>query len=418
MTETDLPPAPLATFGFIAVGAVLLAAAGIFVATNRWSSGGAALSAPALKAVDAGEVGALRAIQDKVRRETEERARLDRTLSVTHADQLLHEVESTKAALEQARETLTEWESVVPTLLTSQEGMRIAADPAAVQTFDAIYRRAARPDDEDVANMQARINALEAELRRIKESQDALLSEEGASKLASEIEEQRRAAELTRESAANDLQAVQTLVAEVSSASPSTITLEAALRELELERTKRRAETIREAVEKVLVEAEKEDAAMEARKRREIADADRRQREADLETERMRKDAQAAITEQKAEQELLETLARAPEVQANYAPLLTKGKTEPDNNNPGGPGTMTWRDAGKLEAQYVSLSDIKRTNALNSFEDFVRLLTSTANDRGSWPVASSESVTTEYRRRFEEFQKLAPLWIEMEILRN
>ena len=63
MTETDLPPAPLATFGFIAVGAVLLAAAGVFVATNRWSSGGGGLSAPALQSVDAGEVEALRAIQ-------------------------------------------------------------------------------------------------------------------------------------------------------------------------------------------------------------------------------------------------------------------------------------------------------------------------------------------------------------------
>jgi len=79
---------------------------------------------------------------------------------------------------------------------------------------------------------------------------------------------------------------------------------------------------------------------------------------------------------------------------------------------------MTWTDAGKLEPQYVSLSDIKRTNALNNFEDFVRLLTSTANDRGSWPPASSDAATAKYRRRFEEFQKLAPLWIEMGILRN
>ncbi|MEZ4651990.1 MAG: hypothetical protein R3E97_24950 [Candidatus Eisenbacteria bacterium] len=268
MTETDLPPAPLATFGFIAVGAVLLAAAGVFVATNRWSSGGGGLSAPALQSVDAGEVEALRAIQDKVRRETEERARLDRTLSVTHADRLLHEVESTKATLAQAKATLSEWESVVPALLTSRDGMRIAADPAQVQTFDAIYRRSARPGDRDVTDMQARIDALEAELRRIKDSQDALLSEEGASKLASQIEEQRRAAERTRESAASDLQAVQALVADTSASSPSTTTLEAALRELELERAERRAEAIRNAVAEVLEEADKQDAAMEARKRR------------------------------------------------------------------------------------------------------------------------------------------------------
>ena len=38
---------------------------------------------------------------------------------------------------------------VVPALLTSQDGMRIAADPTHVQTFDAIYSRSARPGDRD-----------------------------------------------------------------------------------------------------------------------------------------------------------------------------------------------------------------------------------------------------------------------------
>lgn len=419
MTETDLPPAPLATFGFIAVGAVLLAAAGVFVATNRWSSGGGGLSAPALQSVDAGEVEALRAIQDKVRRETEERTRLDRTLSVTHADRLLHEVESTKATLARAKATLTEWESIVPALLTSRDGMRIAADPAQVQTFDAIYRRSARPGDRDVTGMQARIDALEAELRRIKDSQDALLSEEGASKLASQIEEQRRAAELTREGAASDLQAVRALVAESSSVSPSTTTLEAALRELELQRAERRAEAIRNAVAEVLEEADKQDAAMEARKRREIADAERRQREADLEAERMRKDAQAAITEQRTDQERLETLAKSSAVQENYAPFLGLGKTQPINRAPDGPAQhSSWEPSGNgIDKVPASLEALRRARALTRFEVFVQLATSSANDRKPW-AALTEERAVEYRRRFEEFKELAPLWVEMKLLGN
>lgn len=74
---------------------------------------------------------------------------------------------------------------------------------------------------------------------------------------------------------------------------------------------------------------------------------------------------------------------------------------------------------GKLEAQHVSLTDVQRTNALNSFEDFVRLMTSTANDRGCWPPhGGNEKIAAEYRRRFEEFKDLAPLWIEMGLLRK
>lgn len=420
MTDTDVAPVPLKTFGVVAVGAVLLAAAGVFVATNRWSTGGGGGETVAgLHTVQAGELETMRTIQDKVRREAEASVRLDRTLAVGRADSLLEGVSTTRATVEAAKSAYSEWGNVVPPLMTSQAGMRIAANPAHVQTFDAIYRRAARPGETVVTAIERRLHVLEAELRTVKESQDALLSEEGAARLREQLEREQLAAGRALDGVAGDLKSVKALVATASASSPAAQTLQEALDALAREQAEKRAKLIAAEVARVSEEQNELDKQMEGRKAEEIRVAERQQREADLEAERMRKETRALITERNMEQERREILAKSPEVQANYSPLLTKGKTRPSNNNPGGPGTMTWGDAGKLEAQHVSLTDVQRTNALNSFEDFVRLMTSTANDRGCWPPhGGNEKIAAEYRRRFEEFKDLAPLWIEMGLLRK
>lgn len=210
---------------------------------------------------------------------------------------------------------------------------------------------------------------------------------------------------------------MKALVAKSATASPAPRSLAAALEELELEMAARRAEVIEAELRRVHAEQNELDKEMVARKTAEFRVAQRQRQEVELEDERQREETAAAIAAQKSKEEDKRRRAASDTDQAVYAPLLQKGKTKPYNNNPGGPGTMTWSSTGRLEAEHVSLSDIKRTNALTSFEDFVRLLTSSANDRGSWPPASSDASTTEYRRRFEEFKELAPIWIEMGLLR-
>ena len=412
----------------IAIGAVILSCAGVYVATSRWST--PATSASWSSSGGGGEQDTLRVLQDQVRREAEEssriqraqaeeRSRAQRLLATTRANSLLEHISTTRSSIQDARHVFARWGSEVPALLTSESGKRIASNPTQVETFAAIYNRARRPEEATLTAIENRLGGIEAEVQRVRETQDATLSEETEVKLRGQLERERSATDQALSGVQTDLRAVEALVDRADSATPAATTLEAALRELELEHAERRAEVIRLAVADVLVQSREQDAAMEARKKREITNAERRQREADLETERTRKDTAAEITEEKAKQERRNMLARSAEVQANYAPLLTKGKTKPYNNNPGGPGTMTWTATGKLEAQTVSLNDIKRTNALKSFEDFVRLLTSTTNDRGSWPPpASSDALAAKYRRRFEEFKNLAPLWLDMGLLRQ
>jgi len=406
---------PLKMLALIAVGAVLLSCAGVYVATSRWTSGASA-SVGAPTGVG-GEVETVRVLQEQVQRDVEERAQRERTLAEARASELLADLAETRTAVEAAQQALTQWNEQVPALLTSEQGKRVAADPERVRTFHAISSRLGRPSESQVGALAQRVELLERQLEQVRSSDAATLSEDSESAYAKQLQEDQAEALGVQRELEEDLDAVKALVAKSATASPAPRSLAAALEELELEMAARRAEVI--AAERLRVDTQQTelDKQMEGRKYEEIRVAQRQRREVELEDERQREETAAAIAAQKSKEEDQRRRAASDTVQAVYAPLLQKGKTKPYNNNPGGPGTMTWNSTGRLEAEHVSLSDVKRTNALASFEDFVRLLTSSANDRGSWPPASSDASTTEYRRRFEEFKELAPIWIEMGLLR-
>ena len=417
MTDTDVAPAPLKTFGFVAVGAVLLAAAGVFVATNRWSTGGGGGETTAgLHSVQAGELETMRAIQDKVRREAEASVRLDRTLAVSRADSLLAGVSATRATVEAAKSAYSEWGTVVPALMTSQAGMRIAADPTYVQTFDAIYRRAARPDERVVTDIERRLQVLEAELRTVKESQDALLSAEGEAKLRERLEHEQLAAGRALDGVAGDLKSVKALVASASGASPADQTLQEALDALAREQAEKRARLIAAEVARVSEEQNKLDTRMRGQKEQEKREAERRLEQAKLDDQNIRIQDEAADAEQKAKQDSLKRRAESAAVQENYAPLLTKGLKQPHGGV--GSGDVGWASSGGLEATPVSMNAINRARGLDTFERFVGMMTLTTNDRKPWPLHGNDSNTIkEYRRRYEEFKELAPVWIKMGLLR-
>lgn len=406
---------PLKMLALIAVGAVLLSCAGVYVATSRWTSGASASAGAPTGA--GGEAETVRVLQEQVQRDVEERARRERTLAEARASELLADLAETRAAVEAAQQALTQWNEQVPALLTSEQGKRVAADPERVRTFHAISSRRGRPSESQVGALAQRVELLERQLEQVRSSEAATLSEDSESAYAEQLQQDQAEALGVQRELEEDLDAVKALVAKSATASPAPRSLAAALEELELEMAARRAEVIEAELRRVHAEQNELDKEMVARKTAELRVAQRQRQEVELEDQRQREETAAAIAAQKSKEEDQRRRAASDTVQAVYAPLLQKGKTKPYNNNPGGPGTMTWSSTGRLEAEHVSLSDIKRTNALTSFEDFVRLLTSSANDRGSWPPASSDASTTEYRRRFEEFKELAPIWIEMGLLR-
>jgi len=98
-------------------------------------------------------------------------------------------------------------------------------------------------------------------------------------------------------------------------------------------------------------------------------------------------------------------------VQANYEPFLARGVYYPVH----GP---RWDYMNGTEPGPVSYSRLLDSKSLDTFEDFVELATKYKNDRPRWQDAKTEEDWAEYRRRYEEFKKLAPIWVELGVLRH
>lgn len=409
---------PLVVIGVVSVLAVLVVSGAVYMATDRWTDMGAMLTGTgeALASVTTPERQTIAMVQERTLSELRGKQEQERLAAKTRAERLVAAADKALADVAEAAAELERWGSEVEPLLTNDAGKRIAAREDQVVTFAAVYDSATRPSAGDFQATQFRIEGMRDELRRVADSGEAAFSEESEDKIAEELAGDAALAGEMLGALRSDCRAIDAIVASAAQ-SPAVVTLGHALQELRRRWAAERAAKVEAAMEVKRLAADQAVAALEARKFEEIESAKRRLREAELERERMRIDTEAEAREEQTKHERLKMLAESPAIREKYKPLLTAGKTKPYNNNPGGPGTLTWTSTNKLEAEFVSLSDIKRANALSSFEDFVRLLTSTANDRSSWPLAASDETTAEYRKRFEEFRTLAPLWIEAGILR-
>jgi hypothetical protein len=407
---------PLKMLALIAVGAVLLSCAGVYVATSRWTTGVAAsVGGPA---VSGGEAETVRVLQEQVQRDVEERAQRDRTLAEARASELLADLAETRAAVAAAQQALTQWNEQVPALLTSEQGKRVAADPERVQTFHAISSRLGRPSESQVGALAQRVELLERQLEQVRSSESATLSEDSESAYAKQLEEDQAEALGVQRELEEDLDAVRALVAKSATANPAPRSLAAALEELELEMATQRAELITRAVREVREEQNQLDVAMRREAEQRMAVEERRREKAKLDDQRMRVAAEASEIETKTNQDEPRLRAESAVIQNNYAPFLEDGKTQPINRAPDGPAKhSTWETSGNgIDKFPASFDGLRRARAFSRFEVFVQLATSGTNDRTPW-APLSESNEAEYRRRWTEFQELAPIWIEMGLLR-
>ena len=403
---------PLKLLLLVAVGAVLLSCAGVYVATTRWSKGAAASAATG----GAEEVETLRVLQEEVRRDSESRVRAGRTLAVATATTLLSKVGDARDVVSQAEAAFAKWNETVPALMTSDAGKRLAANPGRVSTFHAVYNRLARPTERSLGAIADRLDIVEGELAHLKNGEDATLTDEDATAFEKRVAEDHVAAQGIHRGIKEDLDAVEALV-EASAGSPlGAMTLEAALKAHELELGAVRLALLEEEHARVRAEQNELDREMEGRKLTEIRTESRAKAEAVLEDQRMQKATEADIATRDATERDLKTRAEDPTVQANYQPFLGLGYLQPINRNPAsGAEHCYWeKDGDGLTKQPVALRYLKAAKALERFEVFVAFATSTGNDRVAWsPHGNDEDTLAKYRTRWKEFKELAPLWVQM-----
>jgi len=221
-------------------------------------------------------------IQDRARREQEDRDRRQRTLTEARASTLLADVDEVRRTVRAAEDALTEGNEFVPSLLTAEAGKRLAADPERVRTFHDLSSHMERPRRSPVEAVAKRLALLEQDLDQVRSSETATLSEESEAAYAKQLQEDRAAARDAQRQLEEDLGAVKALVAQAEAARPAQRTLAAVLEELELELAAQRAERIAKAVREVRTEQNRLDVAMRRQAEERRAIEERRREKAKL----------------------------------------------------------------------------------------------------------------------------------------
>lgn len=411
---------PMRQLLLVAVGAVLLACAGVYVATTRWNSGVSAAGGSG----DGGEAETLRVLNQQIVEGAESRARTERTLAEARASKLLQEVAETKSVAEKAEAAATRWSAEVPALLTSEAGRRLASDHARVTTFYALLDRPGRPTPESIEGIKGRLAALETELARVKSESSAKLAEESEAALAAQLREEKAAADAALSVNERDLDAVEALVRASESDALAPITLEETLAAMRAELAKKHAEDIAVEVRRVTEEQHEITKKMIAEREAERLIAEREKDDARRKAENARIENETELAKQKAEDDLWEARAKSPEVQSKYQAFLANGRAYPMRHRVRG---IIWepdRTAGRA-AGPVSYKQIEDAGALKSFEAFLSMMIPTPsndrqrNDRGMWTdPASNAALRAEYEQRFEDFKKLGPIWARLGLMKE
>jgi len=310
--------------------------------------------------------------------------------------------------------------ALVKELLRNEAGRRIAASRVHVDQFRALQARSRIPARLVTAfreTLQVQAQAAQEYLSRA-ENMDipntTLLQE--LDRLSSDIET------LAKESR-KDRRALETLAAETAALAPAELTLEQAVehREAELD-TEYRAELAATAAAAQKKIRDAQQAAINAKAE---AEADRIARlgkdEAArfrTETDRRVKDLQEqAETRKRAEEDKRwRALAEDPQVQKKYAAFLEKGLIK-FNTSPSGALNRGSRPTP------VSFGDLESQGWLRDVETFARAMSrkpnpdyNVFNDRPTRKFPTTSAEWDEMKELFDQFKKLGPIWVEMELL--
>lgn len=287
------------------------------------------------------------------------------------------------------------WRTGVEPLLSNKTGKFLAAKPDYVRAFSRLLEQELATD-EDVAAYRAQVDPI---LRNVQSALEGSAHMErpgeGTYERLSSVRKQvDKALAIYRDAR----KTVDGMLAVAKRGAPADITLSEAMDRVD-------EDYIAERVRKLAAEREESERKttqdlleIQRRKDAEIREAKKAQAEMRLDNERKDIEAETLREATAAERQRLMALADDEAIQALYSPFLSRG---------------AWH-TGTAEPGPVSYRFLVGEGALDSFDAFRLWATHGENDRKSWPNPSGveDPLWKEYRKRWEIFRDLAPIWAE------
>ena len=327
------------------------------------------------------------------------------------------------------------WDRDVAAVLQNHEGRLIAADADRLARF-ATLLHLSFPETDALAQQRERIRRLLAP------AEDAIAGKIAAFKpddaYQQQLDRERSLAQRQEQELADAQKMLAALIAEAKqkNSAPADLPLQVKVEQLERETAAARLRAIQEARAQAEEQNTTQLADLEKRKLAEIGEAERKHREAELDAQRTEQETQARLTQEKTAHDKLVTLANNPEVQARYQVFLAKGRYLFDKKLSDGERKYGDPKYGDIPAP-ASLRRLREVGVLDN--EFVFWATGTADDDYAnspakkygykWqgkgndrPVTWKGFPTTEeeqalVKQRYDEFRELAPIWVEMGLLK-
>ncbi len=335
-----------------------------------------------------------------------------RAFAKAQLQRLQHDGEVVRELLGDCEKELQAWAREIEPELTGKRGQAVAAAPSSLERFSAVYQQP-RPRKSDIDACRGRVDALFEPVAEAL-TQDAVYLPNA--QITDQLASEQRFAESSLQTLRQLRQdAWSVLSAAERSGATGTRSLHDALAELDAARAQSRVDEIAARQDS----ARRESTALIAKARADQelaygqAEAARIAEETRRELERRR--AEDATAAERSAHDILRNRAQDLAVQAKYRPFLGKGKFGSDTNVP---GLLSFNYMNEIGA----LGDVK--NFVNAACGRQIVIGSgvnpafTYNDRERWSYPATEEDWQEYGRRFEEFRQLAPLFIELKLLRE
>ena len=359
------------------------------------------------------EASANRQVKEREIETVRMREEQQRALFNHRRSSVLQEADRTLKLLDDLEAQVSKW-SEVDTLLTSEEGRRIASSDEQMKIVQSVFERHKPLALDDTQATRARIEALVAPVKR------AMQTAQAAEFTPTAADEHRVALEVERKSISDDLarfkkdvRIVQAAVGTTKDLPPATLTLETAIARYELERDKMEGQAIQERVEQERADALEKRAEEEAAKLRQIEEEKTRKRLAELEVQR----AEQELERQRIEQEALLKESSQEKYATIFAPFFDYGET------PVRTGKFIRNEDYDPPAP-LSYSELKALGAMHDTQKGFELWQEVAthrydSERTRWEKPAFGTDEEEKRRELHRlFIKLAPHFVKLKKLQE
>lgn len=333
-----------------------------------------------------------------------------RVAILTEGNAVLQDIDALQAAIER-------WENQMKAILTSAEGQALAGNPVSVEDFIHL-QEAKRYPLSQAEGLRSQVQSMLSPLQTAGEGSlyiptDALVVEiqSAGEKVKGALAEYDRLQAKWRVL----LQRVRGI--QVSANAP---TLAMAIDQVKDEQAQRELDAQQIARNKTNDEYQKQIAEEEARKQAELKKKEIERLKQEQENIRQ----QAALASQDAEHQRLLKEASNPVLARKYAPFLAKTNVILTyRRSLSWPTSDVWKKVAEPSPlSYAMISnytwyDHRPGHDQDGEKNFMNIASNPHNDRPHWAYPSSGAEWAEAKKRYEEFEKYAPLWIELGLLK-